>query len=169
MFPYLSRIILRTRIKRNQASRQKRFLPWEKIESIALILNQNDSINKSAIDKFVSETKKYIEVFYIEIKSKEPSYGDWICICKKDRSVLNLPNKKTEIVLKNKKFDLVINACADEDLFSAAIFSSLSAPYKCAGSSVFIDADLVITPAKPRNVINYLNDAVHYLKMIRQE
>jgi hypothetical protein len=167
MLTPFAKIVVNSKIRKENLMRQKKFVPWENIERIALIIHQEDRVNKSAIDKFVNDTKKYVEVFYIETRSKQPTYGDWNCLSKKDVSFLNLPKKTLETQLKNKNFDVVINTCKDNDLFSASVCSSLQAFLKCAGSSHLSEADLIIRKTEPFDLIYYLHDIVKYLKMIR--
>jgi hypothetical protein len=167
MFSFIARLFLRSQIQRDNQKRQKKFLSWDKIEKIALIVNRDQEINKSAIDRFVDESKKFIEVFYIELRSKESSYGDWQCFSKRDRSFLNLPAKHVEAALMHKKFDVVINTCQTNDLFSASLTSLIPASFRCASSARFTDADIVIRRRHPDDLMSFINDTVHYLKMIK--
>jgi len=43
----------------------------------------------------------------------------------------------------------------------------LQAPLKCAQATNFSEAELIIEKTVPFNLINYLNDVVKYLKMIK--
>jgi len=167
MFGAIAKMILKSRINEENATRQKKFMPWDKIEKIALVIEKKDSLNKSSVDQFIENSKKYIEVFYIETSSKNRSYTDWHCFSRKDKSFLNLPGKKLESELKNKKFDVVINTCAETNLFAYALTSNLPAYLKCGGNSRFNLADLVIKKTEPFNLKNYLDETVKYLKMIR--
>lgn len=167
MLNKLAEITLRSQITKNNSSRQKQFLPWDKIQKIALIISKDTTINKSAIDKFINDSQKYVEVFFIELSSKEPSYGDWNCLTKKDKSLLSLPKNQTFEGLKDKKFDLVINAANQSILFASAITSALKAPLKCSQATNYNEAELIIEKTEPFNLINYLNDVVKYLKMIK--
>src|SRR5688500_13868629 len=117
MLSFIAKIFIRSKFAKENHLRQKKFIPWDKIEKIALIINKEATVNKSAIDKFIDDTKKYIEVFYIETRSKQASFGDWQCFLKKDKSFLNLPKKNIESELKHKHYDLVINTCKANNLF----------------------------------------------------
>ena len=167
MFGFLSKILLKSNIARENSRRHRKFLAWDNIEKIALIICKEDQINKSAIDKFINETKKFIEVFYVEPTSKQPSFGDWQCFCKKDKSLINLPKKTVRQELKSKRFDVVINTSDENDFFSVAIASSLNAYLKCGRNNTFNDLDLIIKKTEPFSLNNYLNDTVKYLKMIK--
>ena len=167
MLNYLAKITLQSKIARENLSRQKKFIGWDNIEKIALVLGQEDSINKSSIDKFIDETKKFVEVFYVEPNSKQASFGDWQCFYKKDKSFLSLPKKSVHDELKNKKFDVVINTSGERDFFSVAVTSSLKAYLKCGRNNMFNDLDLIIKKTEPFVLGNYLNDTVKYLKMIK--
>ena len=166
MFSFLAKMAVNAKAEKEK-NHARKSVPWDKIEKIALIINKDTTVNKSAIDKFIEDTKKYIEVFYIELRSKEPSFGDWQCFSKKDSSFLNLPTKKVEESVKGRTYDVVINACEGKNLFSASLFTTLRGSLKCAGSARFKDADLIIEKRDPENLIAFLNDTVHYLKMIK--
>lgn len=167
MFSVIAKSLVKSKAEKVSRERSKKFLPWEKIEKIALIINQEDNINKSLVDKFIEDTKKYVEVYYVEINSREASFGDWQCLSKQDRSFLRLPSKKTETSVRSRKYDVVINACGEKDLYSAFLFSSLNASLKCASSPLLADADLVVSSRESGNLIQFLTDTVHYLKMIK--
>ncbi|MDI1353728.1 MAG: hypothetical protein PSX36_02330 [bacterium] len=166
MFAFIARKILRSKIRRNDQKHQKKFLPWEQIEKIALIVGSESILNKSELDTLLNDTHKYIEVFFIEPKSKEPSYGDWQCFLKKDTNFLKLPNHAAEEHIKGKQFDVVINTCPGNNLFAAGIASFLTASFKCAGSRGIHDADLIIQSSDTKNPATLLKDTFHYIKMI---
>ncbi len=167
MINKLAEITLRSQVAKDNLTLPKYFLSWDKIEKIALIISKDETINKSALDKFIGDSQKYVEVFFIELNSKEPSFGDWKCFTKKDKSILSLPKKTSSNHLINKKFDLVINASNNFQLFASAITSTLKAPVKCGQTSGFNEVQLIIQKTVPFNLINYLNDVVKYLKMIK--
>jgi hypothetical protein len=167
MLRRISEIVLKSRIEKDNAIRSRKFMSWDNIDKIALIVHKEQVHNKSAIDSYIARTNKHVEVFYLEPHSKEPSYGDWECFTKKDKSLLGLPKKERLNALKSRHFDIVINTC-DADFFSTAISSALNAPLKCGSSGYYKDTDLIITKSEPFNLIKYLDDTVIYLKMIRQ-
>ncbi|MEI8136626.1 MAG: hypothetical protein WCH21_04780 [Bacteroidota bacterium] len=167
MLNKLAEITLKSQIVKNNLARQKQFLPWDKIQKIALVISKDNTINKSAIDKFITDSQKHIEVFFIELNSKEPSFGDWKCFTNKDKTLLSLPKNTTIDGFKDKKFDLVINAANHFPLFASAVTSLLKAPLKCSQATNYNEAELIIEKTTPFNLINYLNDVVKYLKMIK--
>ncbi|MCC6372246.1 MAG: hypothetical protein IT236_14675 [Bacteroidia bacterium] len=167
MLNNLAEILLKSKIEKDNAQRKRRFLNWDKIEKIALIVSKDEALNKSAIDTYIERTKKYVEVFHIELNSKEPSYGDWECFSKKDKSLLRLPKKNRIEKLKTKNFDLVINTSNTDELFSTSLSSSINAALKCGTSERFNDTDLIIVKKESGNLIKYLDDVVTYLKMIK--
>lgn len=166
MLDKLGEILLKSKIEKANSGRKRSFLPWHRIEKIALIINKEEALNKSAIDAYIERTKKHVEVFHIELSSKEPSYSDWECFASKDKSLLKMPKNKRLSALKNKEFDLVINTCENE-FFSSALSSSLSAPLKCGAGSQFSDSDLIIKKTTKGGLLSYLDDVVTYLKMIK--
>jgi hypothetical protein len=167
MFKSLARLSLGSKIVKDNQHRKKHFLPWEKVEKIALILHKDDNINKSALDKFVDGTKKFVEVFYVDLGAKEAMYSDWRCLTKKDASWLKLPGPSVIGELQKKKFDLVINTASDSELYATALVSTFHAPFKCGNSKKFNDVDLIIKKTDPYQVVDYLNEVIKYLKMIR--
>lgn len=167
MLKTIAEISLKSRIGRDNQVRKKQFLPWDQVQTVALVLSSADKINKSAIDKFIDGTGKLFSVFYVETAAKTATYSDWQCFCKKDRSLLGLPQQKVLDELKNKKFDLAINTSPESDLFSTALVSAFYATLKCGSSKKYNELDLIIQKADPYHVIDYLNELVKYLKMIR--
>lgn len=163
----IANFILRSRINRENSARQKKFLPWDRIDKLALIVEHQENLNKSVVDRFIEDTKKYVEVFYIETKSKHPSFSDWYCFSKKDASLLHLPKKEKITELHHKKFDAVINTCSETNLFAMAVSNSLPASLKCSATAKFHLADLIIKKAEPFSLKNYLDETVRYLKMIK--
>src|SRR5688572_5096430 len=103
----IAKIILNSRIAFENKKRKSAFLPWERIEKIALIMSKKDNVNKSLIDSFISGTRKYVEVYYIELDSKTNTYHDWNCFNKKDKTLLGLPSKSVTQGLTGRKFDVV--------------------------------------------------------------
>ncbi len=167
MLSKLAEITLRSQVAKENAATQKQFLSWDKIQKIALVISKDETINKSAVDKFISDSQKHVEVFFIELNSANASFGDWKCFTKKDKSLLNLPKKTIADELNHKKFDLVINASNNFNLYASAITSTLKAPVKCGQANGFNEVHLIIQKTVPFNLINYLNDVVKYLKMIK--
>jgi hypothetical protein len=167
MFRFIAEILVRSRIEKENLARRKQFLPWDKIEKIALIIDKQEALNKSALDKFIEDSKKFVEVFYVELNSKQPTYADWQCFSKKDASWLKLPKSSIAESLKKKKFDLVINAAHERELFSTAVCAVLPAAFKCGSSDKFNDVGLIIKRKESFQLLDYLNDTLRYLKMIR--
>ena len=167
MFNSIARFILKSKVSEENSNRQKKFMPWDKIEKMALIIEEQDSLNKNLIDRFIDDTKKHIEVFYIQTGSKDATYSDWNCYSKKDKSLWNLPKKEKHSELKSKKFDAVINTCSETNLFATAVSSTLGAHLKCAENNSFNLPDLIIKKPDAFNLKNYLDETVKYLKMIK--
>ncbi|MGZ3920410.1 MAG: DUF6913 domain-containing protein, partial [Bacteroidia bacterium] len=143
------------------------FLNWDKIEKIALILDNAQPINKNELDKFIESTKKYIDVYYLELNSKNPSFADWICFTKKDRTFLNLPKSHVESSIKNRQYQLVINTAEKYPLFAAHLLSQINPPYSCGIQNLFGETDLIVEKNTSVNIVEYLKDVKKYLEMIR--
>lgn len=167
MLRALAEIALKSKITKENLHRKKQFMAWEGVKTIALILSNLDSINKSAMDKFIDGTQKLVTVFYVEPGAKAAAYSDWQGYVKKDRNLLGLANGKAIHELKNKNFDLVINTSAENDLFSSDLTATLQSPFKTGGNNKFGELDLIIKKSDPHHVIDYLNEIIKYLKMIR--
>ncbi|MDO9001106.1 MAG: hypothetical protein Q7W45_15180 [Bacteroidota bacterium] len=167
MLNKIAEINLKSLITKNNLNSKKQFLPWDNVQKIALVISNDNSINKSAIDKFIFDSQKYVEVFFIELNSKTPSYGDWKCFTKKEKSLSNLPKKAVIDDLNTKKFELVINASVNFNLFAAVVTACLKAPLKCGQTNKYNEVELIIQKTEPFNLTNYLNDVVKYLKMIK--
>ena len=163
----LANIILSSKSAFDHKKRKSAFLSWDKIEKIALIITRRDNINKSQVDRFITDTKKYVEVFYIELDSKTATYHDWNCFTKKDKTFLGLPVKSVHQGLSGKQFDVVINTCQEIEIYSTALARILHAPLKCGSMSRFNDSDLVIKKTGINSFMDYLQEVVRYLKMIR--
>jgi hypothetical protein len=165
----IARIILTSRIAFENKKRKSAFLPWDKIEKVALILSRRDNVNKSLIDQFISGTGKYVEVFYLELDAKVCTYHDWNCFTRKDKTFLGLPAGSVLKGLAGRRFDLVINTCQEIEVFSVSLSNILDAPLKCGSVGRFNDVDLVIKKKGISSLMDYLNEVVRYLKMIREK
>lgn len=167
MFGSLANYLTRSAVEKQNSKRQKQFLNWDKIEKIALILDNTEPINKSELDKFIDRTKKYIDVFFIELNSKQASFGNWICFTAKDKTFLKLPKSHVALTLKNRQYQLVINASEKYSLFGAGLISQINAPYSCGTQNLFGEVDLIIEKKENTFLIPYLNEVMKYLAMIR--
>jgi len=163
----IANIVLKSR-KAFESKRKGAFLSWDSISKIALIISKRDNINKSQVDQFIASTKKYVEVFYIELDSKVPTYSDWICFTKKDKTFLGIPTASVIQGLRGKQFDIVINTCQEIEIYSTAISGILHAPINCGSTNQYNDTHLVIKKKGITNFMDYLHEVVRYLKMIRE-
>lgn len=167
MLHTIAKIQLKSKIHRNNALRKKQFYNWNNIQKIALIIGNQDVINKSLLDTFIEQLQTYTEVFFIETNSKTPSYSDWHCFAKENKSALGLPKKVMVDALQNKKFDLVIDAAKGYEIYSAAIAAYIHAPLNCGTQNWFEQHDLIIHRTENQDLLPYLNEVVKYLKMIK--
>jgi hypothetical protein len=167
MFRSLAVYFTRKAVEKQTSTRKTHFLNWDKIEKIALILDNREAINKSELDKFIERSKKYVDVFFLELNSKNGSFGDWICFTKKDKSILGLPKSHVDSSLKNRNYQLVINAAEKYELFSADIVSKINSPYNCGCQNLFGETDLIIEKNQQEKLMAYLEQVVRYLQMIR--
>jgi hypothetical protein len=166
MLRSLAKYLTKSFVEKQNSARQNKFLNWDKIEKVALIIDNSTTINKSELDKFIDSTKKYVDVYFLELGSKTSSFADWICFTKKDATILNLPKSHVESSIKNRQYQLVINATEKYRFFSANLLSKINAPYNCGVENMFGETDLIVEK-KSDNLISYLNEVARYLKMIK--
>ena len=167
MRKFLADIQLKSIIKNFESSKNKQFLTWTNIQKIALVLNSKENINKSQIDQFIVKLQKYVEVYYVEDQAKAPTYADWQSVLKHDLNFLHLPKSTLLNKWHEKQFDLVINACNEDDAVAQSIAAALQANFKCATSEKVKDSNLVIKRSVNNKTIDYLEELVKYLKMIK--
>lgn len=167
MFSAIARYLTRAFIDRQDATRKKQFLSWNKIEKIALILDNGDALNKSEIDKFTAGLSKYVDVYFLELNAKNPSFGDWIIYTKKDKTWLGLPKSHIDSSIKNRNYQLVICAAQKYPLFAANLVSKINAPYNCGLGNLFGETDLIVKRSASQGLMNYLEEVKKYLQMIR--
>lgn len=163
----ISNILLKTQLARENTATKKQFLKWDAIEKIAIIVDNTTPINKSLMDTFCIDTKCYVEVYYVELNSKEATYADWKCYTKKHKTIFNLPKQLYLNELKSKQFNCVINTCNQQNLFAISLQSALQASLNCSDNNDYNQTDLIILKLPQSTVISYLNDVIHYLKMIK--
>ncbi len=166
MLKFFIKLKLNSIIEKNSTKKIKRFLSWNDISSMAIIIQFDEKLNKNNLDKFIEKTGKYVEIFYIETNNKQATFGDWNCFTKKDLTFLKLPKSETILSLKTKQFDIVINTCND-NLFATALNNYLTSPFKCGPSDTYKDTDLIIYKKESLDLPLYLNDISAYLKMIK--
>lgn len=164
---FITNILLKSIIQKETLHRKKQFLNWYKIEKVAIVLDNSIPLNKSVIDKFCADSKKFIEIYYIELSSKQPTYGDWQCFTRNQKTVFKLPKQTILENLKKREFDCVINTCSETNLFSIAVVSSMQSLLKCGNNNEYHQSDLIILKSHSFNLIDYLNDVIRYLKMIK--
>ncbi len=163
----ISNILLKRQIGKENTAIKKQFLKWDAIEKIAIIIDNTLPVNKSLVDAFCLDTKRYVEVYYIELNLKQPTFADWKCFTKKHTTIFNLPKQLYLNELKSKAFNCVINTCHHQNLFAISLQSTLQAPIKCSDNTNYNQTDLIILKSPSSTIISYLNDVIHYLKMIK--
>ncbi len=157
--------IIRSHIKRS-LKRKKQFASWEKIKNISLIIS-NEQLNKSALDKFIIDSGKLVEVILIDIKNKQSAIKDYTTFVSADKSVLGLPKTKSLNKIKNKTADLVMVAADDKEEFATVLAANINTPCVCGCNQINNNLDLIIIRKENQTVIDYLNEVVNYLKMIK--
>ena len=167
MVQSISKIVLKSRIKTANSLRKKNFLSWDKIDKIALILENEPNFSKHEIDTFIEQSKKYMEVYFVQTTSKQASYSDWTCFTKQDKSLFGLPKKSILLSVLGKKFDLVINTCKQDNLFATSIGNAALATLNCSTNKIYDEADIIMNRPADQKLIDYLKNMLTYLQMIK--
>lgn len=163
---FLKELIITARLKGNEAS-GKNFSPWDKTKTIALVLDSKSSLNKSMIDKFVHETNKVVDVYYLDIDVKESAIKNFMAFTKTEKDFFGLPNGKAKLKIASKKYDVLINAAFAELDYAAIISKLIKATCKCGYQSRSNELDLIVSRKSNQPADKYLEEVVNYLKMIR--
>jgi hypothetical protein len=163
---FIKELILRSKLSSN-ASGKKNFVSWDKIKTIALIVDHKSAANKNHLDKFIYETDKVVDVYFIDGHVKESAIKNFTTFIKADRSLFGLPNAKAIAKLKTQPYDLVINAAFNETDFSSIIANTLKTGCRSGFQSRLNELDLIIERKPNQELISYLGDVVTYVKMIR--
>jgi hypothetical protein len=169
MFTFIAKLLLKSLINTNKISHSQRFLSWEKIDRIAIIISNKETLNKNELDKFIEKTQKYVEVYYVELNSKLPTYSDLQCFTKKDKTFLKLPKQIIKEKLQTKKIQVVINTSDSSDLFSIALSNSFLANTEIANFDIYKNVNLIIKRNENQLLTNYLDVVISYLKMIKEK
>lgn len=167
MFKSISSYLTRKAVHRSNSRRKKNYLNWDKINRIALVIEEGEKFSKNEIDQFVQSLKKYTEVFFVELRSKQASYGDWKCLTKKDKTFFGLPKPEIISSLKSKSFDLLICVNRTDSFFISCLASAINAPYKCGNIDLFGELDLIIERKPDQPLLSYLKEVQKYLEMIK--
>ncbi len=160
---------VKSMVRKNNQRSSRKFLNWNEVRSIALVIESSEQTSKQQMDQLLDEFNKHCEVFYLELRSTTPSYSDWHCLTKKDKNLIGLPKTKLLNGFKSKKYDLIINTAADAILYSAALCSSLQSTCTCSSTAEFGHSDLIIRRLKEQNLITYLKEVLRYLKLINSK
>lgn len=160
---------VRSLVRKKTEQTPKKFLNWEEIKSLALVIEDSEKASKHQLDGLLEEFKKHTEVFYLELRSKIPSYNDWHCLTKKDKNLIGLPKTKRLENFKTKKYDLIINTAERSIFYSAALSSSLQSTCTCSSTAEFGHSDLIIRRAENQDLMAYLKEVQHYLKLINSK
>lgn len=160
---------VRSLVRKKTAQTHKKFLNWEEIKSMALVIEDTEMPSKHLVDQYLDELKKHCEVYYLELKTKQASYNDWHCLTKKDKNLIGLPKKKLLHGFKTKKYDLIINTAEQAIFYSAALSACFQSTFTCSSTEEFGHGDLIIKRADKQDLISYLREVQRYLKMINSK
>jgi len=163
---FIKELILKAKF-RNGSSVGRNFLPWDKIKTIALLVDSKHANNKNELDKFIYESDKVVDVYYLDLHVKESVVKNYISIVKSDKSFFGLPNAKAMAKIHNRKYDLLINAAFGELTYAGVLSNTIKATCKSGFKSKRNELDLLIARTENQKLMNYLGEVVGYLKMIK--
>lgn len=163
---FLKELIIATRLKNNETG-GRNFLPWDKIKTVALVIDSKTLQSKNVIDNFIYQSGKVIDVYCLDIDKKESSIKNFITFTKTEKSLWGLPNGKARAKIAPKKYDVLVNASFAELDYSAVISHHIKAICKCGYQSRSSELDLIVSRKDGQVMEKYLEDLVNYLKMIR--
>jgi hypothetical protein len=163
---FLKELILIGRLKSTEAG-GRNFLPWNKIKTMALVLDSKTAQSKNLIDKFIYEVDKVVDVYYLDIHAKESAIKNFITFTKLEKNWVDLPNGKAKAKIAGKRYDILINASFAELDYSSVITNMIKATCKCGHHSRLSELDLIVHHKGNQSLEKYLDELVNYLKMIR--
>lgn len=163
---FIKELILRSKLKSN-TNKGRNFLPWDKIKTVALIVDDKHATNKNELDKFIYETDKVVDVYYLDLNNKESSLKNYITFVKTNKSFFGLPNAKATAKIQNKKYDLLINAAFEQLTYAGVLSNAINATCKSGFENKANELDLLVVYNQNKKLIDYLNEVVNYLKMIK--
>lgn len=158
MIELLKKIAISSLINQNANNKPIAFLNWNSISSVLLIIDDKQ-ISKHQLDVFLQSLNKHIEIYFIDSKAKTPAYSDFKSVLAKDLNWLGLPKN-----VKSENYDLIINACSQNNTAAIALSVMNKAKVKCSLFDYRNVYNLMIQPKA--NLIDNLKEMVHYLKMI---
>ena len=158
-------LILKSKLK-NKSKRPTRFVPWDKAKTVALFVDVNTASNKSLIDKFIYESDKLVDVYYLDLKVKDSVVKNFITFTKAHKNAFGIPNSKAMQKL-SKNYDILINAAFQESEFATVLSNGLAAQCKVSFQNRSQVFNLIIDRREQQDLFAYLKDVVNYLKMIR--
>lgn len=169
MLKGLNNYIVSLKIKQHAVKVKKHFVEWNAIQSAVILLNGNRSNNYEAALKLEKEIGKPLDVIvYYDDKISE-SESCFLSLNKKELSLLGMPKPMCLEKIKNKKYDILIDANFDESpvlkLLSGIIGASCKVgPSRLNYNSLF---DISIGASDSLKIESYLNEVMNYLKMIK--
>jgi hypothetical protein len=158
MIEILKKIAISNLINKNSGNKPSAFLNWDRISSILLIIDDKQ-LNKNQLDVFLESLNKHIEIYFIDSNAKVPAYSDFKSVLAKDLNWMGMPKN-----IKSGNYDLIINACPQNNTAAIALSVVNKAKVKCSMFDYREVYNLMIQPKA--NLIDNLKEMVHYLKMI---
>lgn len=157
-------VLLEYLSRRYGAGMPVRILGWDEVRTVALLIAE--PVNKHEVDRWIAESGKHVEVFYLQQRARAPLHPDWTCITKKDIRFPGVPKAGVTKRLGSGRFDMLINTNSHNGIISTIVSSAIAAGYRCTADERIIDAHLLVARTQPA-VHEYLREVVRYLKMIR--
>lgn len=164
----IGKILVKSKLKKTELSRNKGFLPWDKVNKLAILIEKDAEFSKFELDEFIDKCKKMVDIYYLETSNKIATFSDWNCLTKNHKSLFGLPIKSVEQNILTKKYDLIINTCKSENLYAISLAISAQATMHCGFENNFNEPDFVVLKSGNQKLIGYLTNLMNYLKMLRE-
>ncbi|MBK9283150.1 MAG: hypothetical protein IPM51_02390 [Sphingobacteriaceae bacterium] len=168
MFDFIARFFTKRLIAKNKKKESVPYTNWDSVKSIAFIIDVHTTINKSKLDAFFAQLNKYFSVYLVETNKSEPTFSDWSCITKKQKSIFGLPKKELFEKLKAKNYDVLVCVNPSDNTFTSNLCASIHAGLRCGSNDTFGELDLIIASSN-KELIAVLEECVRYLKMIKKQ
>lgn len=161
MFEWLKNYLLQQEIE-SISKTQKQFVEWEKVQSVVILVGQEQFSN---IKEFAKQTGKNVDIIVIHSDKTSDTKDCFLSFNKNDFNLFGLPKTVAIQKLKSKNFDVLI----DTDFNNSSLMKTLTGltPAKCklgpesANYNEFFDISIQSSQQ------DFLKQALKYLMMIK--
>ncbi len=162
----MKNLLIRSYIK-NYYKRKRKFISWNELQTIALLVDAHETFNKSSLDAFIKYSGKRVEVLYIDIKKKQSPIKDYEVFTSSDKNFMGLPNSKCIAKISRKRVNLLINCCSIFSDFSDCLAAHYEADFYCGFRNDFNNLDLIVDKKNSMSLKDYLEEVKRCVEMIK--